>query len=912
MNPTYLQCKILRIILPGHNMNTQRDWLDTFFSRMPVSVMIEKTRRFAKGGYLSEDFLACVEPHFNQHLQSAYSTSSLDEREEIAHWGMDFAFRDMPQQGKNAQLKGPFKHLRDFGREVLNEVDSKPHCQFDAVLRWRMMTQRIDPDAIICAFLADKDFCRGVKRNGFTWEPVIKTDNLRLHRMLDNGMAENHFHLFGSGPHFQLNWLSLMNKPSGRSKDFKQTGMTKNHLDTKLYVSDYEVQSTDTMETLVKKAALIRLYLFEQTQLGKSSDNLKKKDLYQLLTLSDKALLTRYETYAEKINMYRYRYGYECVGQSKGKPDYALSQTIAHDNWNHNLFLASERKLLYDCYIQIYEDYYNANEQTLEDFLYLYLLMKSKFRAELVQVNEKHGFMNFSEYQDRKDGFIESEPFYMEALTYMAVAGSCHDQNIVSLEARITPQKSPIALNQRINRIDDIVAFHDEQFKTKGKTNRYAAFLNRLVTDSETPDSESPLFFVVHMPKSKDKWSWSPIDRGEHLRRCSPRNHVVRLRNRKAYNHIEKVRRFKVSSAYRIYGIDACSNEIGCRPEVFAHSIRAIRYLNGLQTEALANKSKPLPTIRVTYHAGEDFLDPVDGMRAIDEAILFNEMTHGDRIGHALALGINVHEWYACKRNTMVMPKQDYIDNLAWMIQKAIDYKISVAFSTISKLQNEFSHYFEEVYPTEKGVTEDKYIRSWQLRGDDPVLYKDGVFKRPLLLNHWSHHSISGKAALNRFRQDEQTARLYHLYHFDSDVRRRGDLRSNIPVSKDYMTLAHLIQKGLQFDLRQRGIGIECNPSSNYLIGSFKRYDRHPLVQFYNLGLTQNISDNPQLFVSINTDDQGVFGTYLENEYALMALALQKCKDENDGFVYNPEMIYNWLDRIRTMGIEQSFRVVNK
>lgn len=895
-------------------MNTQRDWLDNFFTRMPVSVMIEQMRQFAKGGYLSENFLKSIESHFNKYLQSVYPTSSLDEREEIYHWGMDLAFRDTQQNGKNAKLKGPFKHLRDFGREVLNEVDSKPHCQFDAVLRWRMLTQRIDPDAIICAFLADKDFCRGVKRKVFTWEPVIKTDNIRLHRMLDNGMAENHFHLFGSGPHFQLNWLSLMNKPSGQSKAFEQSGMMKNRLDTKIFMSDYEVQSADTMETVVKKAALIRLHLFETIQLGKDHVTFTKSQLYQLLKLSDKALLTQYEKYAEKINMYRYKFGFEIIGKSKGTPDYALNEILAHNNWHHNLFLASERKLLYDCYLQIYEDYYEGRDKTIEALLCLYLIMKSNFRAEMVQVNEKHGFMNFSEYQDRKDGFIRSEPLYMEALTYMAVAGSYNDQNIVSLEARITPRKNPIALNSFIKRIDDIVNYNDDKYKIRGKTNRYVDFIKRLTanSDSKTDEIETPLFFAIHMPKAKDKWSWVSLDKGKCLSRCSPRNQLVRIRNRNTYHQIEKIRRFKVSAAYRIYGIDACSNEIGCRPEVFSHAIRATRYLNGLQTEALVTKSKPLPTIRVTYHAGEDFLDPVDGMRAIDEAIIFNEMTHGDRIGHGLALGIDVQEWYACKRNTIVMPKQDYIDNLAWMIQKVIDYKIPSDFSTISKLQNEFRRYFEEVYHTEKGVTESKYIGSWKLRGDAPKLYKEGIFKRNLLPNHWGSHSISSKSELNSIRHDDSTARLYHLYHFDSDVRSRGNLRCNIVVSKDYMIIAQQIQKAMQFNLRQRGIGIECNPSSNYLIGSFKRYDRHPLVQFYNLGLTHNIGDNPQLFVSINTDDQGVFGTYLENEYALMALALHKCRDENGDLVYNSEMIYSWLDRIRTMGIEQSFRGINK
>ena len=106
-------------------------------------------------------------------------------------------------------------------------------------------------------------------------------------------------------------------------------------------------------------------------------------------------------------------------------------------------------------------------------------------------------------------------------------------------------------------------------------------------------------------------------------------------------------------------------------------------------------------------------------------------------------------------------------------------------------------------------------------------------------------------------------------------------------------------------------IGIECNPTSNYLIGTFKRYDKHPIIDFYNLGLesdSDKIESCPQLFVSINTDDQGIFGTSLENEFALMAIALEKAKDENGTLKYKPSMIYQWLDNIRKMGNEQSFK----
>ena len=43
-------------------------------------------------------------------------------------------------------------------------------------------------------------------------------------------------------------------------------------------------------------------------------------------------------------------------------------------------------------------------------------------------------------------------------------------------------------------------------------------------------------------------------------------------------------------------------------------------------------------------------------------------------------------------------------------------------------------------------------------------------------------------------------------------------------------------------------------------------------------------------------------------EYGLMALALKKTTDENMNPVYDMEDIYEWIDYVRNMGIDQIFR----
>ena len=95
------------------------------------------------------------------------------------------------------------------------------------------------------------------------------------------------------------------------------------------------------------------------------------------------------------------------------------------------------------------------------------------------------------------------------------------------------------------------------------------------------------------------------------------------------------------------------------------------------------------------------------------------------------------------------------------------------------------------------------------------------------------------------------------------------------------------------------------------MIGTFKKYDEHPITVFYNnkLALDQEeLLASPQIWVSINTDDIGVFSVSLENEYALLASALEKKRGDNGNLMYKKTMIYEWLDHIREMGIRQSFK----
>ena len=57
-------------------------------------------------------------------------------------------------------------------------------------------------------------------------------------------------------------------------------------------------------------------------------------------------------------------------------------------------------------------------------------------------------------------------------------------------------------------------------------------------------------------------------------------------------------------------------------------------------------------------------------------------------------------------------------------------------------------------------------------------------------------------------------------------------------MSMQYVKGVELVQKAMQWEIAQRGIAIETNPSSNFMIGTFSRYEEHPITTFFNEGLT--------------------------------------------------------------------------
>ena len=607
----------------------------------------------------------------------------------------------------------------------------------------------------------------------------------------------------------------------------------------------------------------------------------------------------------EKGRRYRFRDGYVAV------PDYAING----DETSVRAILTGERKLMYQVFNQIYSGEFNAKGYST--LFYIYLLIKEEFRKELVQINDTVGFENFSLYENRKADFIPYNSVYDRLLPQLAV-GTFLDRlegDERYMEVRITPKSSVLLDEQAIKQADHyILDLGLRNFEHETDIQRQQAIdLARHKKDK--------FYYIFHFIKLKD------IPCKEEAFSCmQPRHAKLRESIKQQAMAVWNFRSSGSSMVYRLVGIDAANSEIFCRPEVFA---TAFRYLTRHKIERIESVPRP-QDLGLTYHVGEDFYDIIDGLRAVDEVLTFLCFRNGSRLGHGLVLGTDVKKYYSSRNFRVNATKQTLLDNAAWLYEQG--QRLGASTSILSYLHKIYQKYFRDIYKNKvwkRGEDNDvsiyTYFQSWLLRGDSPYCYvmcentkedKYDVVVNPeyqASIAPWNVASLNNLEEVVEARSSEMAKVLYFRYHYDSDVKRIGSegeiLRIEPTFRKELLELIGKVQLAMLGKLEKYHIAIECNPSSNYKIGEIQRYDEHPITKFYNKGLSTPYPCQ-HIAVSINTDDAGVFGTSLEREYSLMALALEKHEDENN---YNsPRAIMDWLENIRQMTLEQKFHKSQK
>ena len=99
-----------------------------------------------------------------------------------------------------------FAALEELAEQVLIMEENEVLCKYSELLRFRNVTNYIEEDLLVCAFLVvrGRRYLEPGKHSNFGWDTIIRHNNVQLRGILQEGISENHFHLYGSAPVFHL------------------------------------------------------------------------------------------------------------------------------------------------------------------------------------------------------------------------------------------------------------------------------------------------------------------------------------------------------------------------------------------------------------------------------------------------------------------------------------------------------------------------------------------------------------------------------------------------------------------------------------------------------------------------------------------------------------------------------------
>lgn len=806
-----------------------------------------------------------------------------------------------------------FELLASLAAQLLVMRDDEVLCRYTEILSWRELIQSIGEEIPVCAMYAACDLAAGrSERRRFTWDFVIQQDNEPLNTLLRRGISEHHMHLWPSVPYFHVSWLNLMNRPLDGTYAENLDRIDREDWDLRQIRSGRPMpeeweRRTGALKTLCLQAALIRLYLCEKLKGSAGSPGLTI-ELVRSMLANPESLYVNSLCLPEEIAALR------C-----GRQTVDYMQLMFRSRWpgQEEAFapFAGERWFLCTLFCDIYR-VRPALSREDHNLFYAYLLIMIHLRVRMVEARNRVGFDYFQHIQRRKGHFLgdaDSKELIMRLAIHEPLRRAAH---LREMEVRIAPKDTADRIRRDILELD---------------------------RPQDGGQDWDRYYYVLHFTKREDQ----DLARLRHIMEQGRQEEPFEYRHFHYRWQVEKTARAILhfrerypDVARRVRGIDACSQEIGCRPEVFAPVFRTL-CAHGCHWEE-TGETRTMPRLRKTYHVGEDFLDLTDGLRAIDEAISFLGYARGDRLGHALALCLEPSDWYSAKRMQISLPVQDHIDNTAWLYRAIQKYRIPGQERMLCFLEKEFNYYFNQVYLSNIPERElepimdaaeayyrcrpeadhyhkhtchfslDLYCRAWMLRGDDPDLYREGYFKRPaVVLDDWDRYSVNDAFPRDRrTRYIPECSLLYYLYHYSGAVKCAGAEIISVPVNGGYIEALRAVQHALQMEIARRGLSIESNPTSNARISTFRDYRKHPILALYNKGLFHGgeaLEDCPQIHVSINTDDSGVFFTSLENEYAVMSRALETISAPDGGPAFRPWEVEDWLEQIRIMGNEQGF-----
>ncbi|CAM2005581.1 hypothetical protein [Acanthopleuribacter pedis] len=501
---------------------------------------------------------------------------------------------------------------------------------------------------------------------------------------------------------------------------------------------------------------------------------------------------------------------------------------------------ACEAMLLMAVYAKI-----DAGDRTTARLFHQYLLIQGYFNRLLVQQGDQVGFDQFQKITLNEIREF-SEIHYLKRFRQLK---GRYGNDLAFLEGRFAPKangEKTLGLIKRIHR-DYQQFLRDEASHSKGAT-------------AVSPCAPRPfeLKLTAHLIKKKAPEAGRGRDGNPDVTHYSGCRHAsLRRELVSRTRRLANVSRGREDARNLVAGLDAASNEQHALPEVFAPAFRLFRRRGFLD---------------FTYHAGEDFVHLVSGMRVIWEAAAFLDFRAGNRIGHATAIGIHPSLWTErCGEVLLPITRHEWLDNLVFaymLLSRRHEFS-----GRLPALRGEIAHHFAKIYrpPVYFDAMPEPavLIDAWRMRdldglllGEDLVDFEVDRFYRRFLDQD---QRVEAKRLWQRQKTATRAFSLWRCYHHQDVVARGGEL---IEVPIDFFAEVELtaLQAAVITDLNQRSIALESMPTSNVAISYYRNYREHHLFRW--LGIPAAGNDLPEPIVVLASDNPGIFANNLRNDFS--------------------------------------------
>ena len=291
-----------------------------------------------------------------------------------------------------------------------------------------------------------------------------------------------------------------------------------------------------------------------------------------------------------------------------------------------------------------------------------------------------------------------------------------------------------------------------------------------------------------------------------------------------------------------VVGFDVANSEQMKIPIQFREIFEKLKEYNK------ALKANSEAQVGITFHAGEDFEDISieSGIRHVHEVIDLG----ANRIGHGLVLGIDVEQFQGTERKEHITERiaQIYYDlkcarfdseGIARAYLSIDTRKLIAELDTFSR---KYKYVEEVISPAIKSIMTEK-------DANKPSQNEEKKLFDALLL----------------MKEDSSYTKSFVIIKYDKKRCEELFERQNYVLNK----------------IIEKRIVIETNPTSNVCIGPIASYGKHPILRWllysYPAGepwsLEWPVGHSP--IITVNTDDSGVFGTTLVEEFVKLAVNLE-------------------------------------